>query len=115
MSLRTVDFICAFSNPLKGQRKVFLATRFARRCLNEKHWFSSQPSTNDSHTFKELFAQFCAEVASQSLANFRVHCIHFLACQCATPVAICQSICERLFAFTDFSAGKEIKKFNSFQ
>src|SRR5215471_14962993 len=66
-------------------------------------------------TIKELFPQFCAKVASQSLANFRMRRIHFLACQCATPVAICQSICERLFAFTDFRSGEEIKKFNSFQ
>src|SRR5207244_8325183 len=44
---------------------------------------------------KELLAQFRAEVAPQSLANFRVHRCHFLTCECATPVAICQSVCER--------------------
>src|SRR6266446_10864554 len=89
--------------------------RAVNRELREKHWFSSQPSTNDSHTIKELFAQFRAEVALQSLANFRVHRTHFLTCQCATPVSICQSICERLFSFADFPAAEEIKKFNSFQ
>src|SRR6266481_8698861 len=93
--------------------------RAVNRELREKHWFSSQPSTNDSHTIKELFAQFRAEVALQSLANFRVHRTHFLTCQCATPVSICQSICDRLFVRTKSSRGfitdKLIKNFGPFQ
>ena len=75
-------------------------SKAAGRELGGKHWFPSQPSTSGSQ-LKELFAQFRAEVASQSLANFRVRCIHFLVCQCATPVSICQSICERLFVRAD--------------
>src|SRR6266699_1469097 len=68
---------------------------------------------------EELLAQFCAKVALQTLANFRVHRTHFLTGQCATPVSICQSICERLFVRTKSSRGfitdKLIKKLGPFQ
>src|SRR5262249_15111211 len=72
-------------------------SKAAGRELSGKHWFPAQPSTSGSRV-KELFAQFRAEVAPQSLANFRVRRAHFLTCQCATLVPICQSICERLFS-----------------
>ena len=39
--------------------------------MSGKHWFPSQPSTNDSRSVKELFPQFRAEFALQSLANPR--------------------------------------------
>src|SRR5437588_8911812 len=88
-------------------------SKAAGRELSGKHWFPSQPSTSGSH-FKELFAQFCAEVAPQSLANFRVRCIHFLTRQCAAPISICQSICERLSCLSDFF-GEQIEQLNAFQ
>jgi hypothetical protein len=58
---------------------------------------------------KELLAQFRAEVAPQSLANFRVCRVHFLICECATSVSICQSVCERLSCRADFTAAKQIE------
>ena len=69
-------------------------------------------------TFKELLAQFRAEVALQSLANFRVHRTHFLTCQCATPISICQSICKRLSFRSETGrtfAGEQIEQFHAFE
>src|SRR5438874_11902964 len=66
----------------------------------------SFPTLNERLSiFKELFAQFCAEVMLQTLANFRVHRTHFLTRQCATPISICQSICEGLFTCAKFLDG----------
>src|SRR5207237_10713643 len=82
----------------------------------EKHWCPTQPSTNGSH-FKELLAQFRAEFALQAFANLRVRRSHFLTCQCATSVAICQSVCKRLSrrAKIAFAAGEKVEQLDAFE
>ncbi len=93
-----------------------------RRVNYESRWLRverkalvSCPTLNKRlSTIKELLPQSDVQFAFQSFANPSVHLGHFFICQCAIFVAVCQSICERLFAFANFSAGEEIKKFNSF-